>query len=55
MKAEKLLLKLMDTIHCTYLDMGGNNKYFLTHKSVPVIKEIQLYFFLKDAVEKGYE
>ena len=43
--AHILLEKLMMTIVCTHLDMGGNDKYTPTHKSLPIIKEIKLYLY----------
>ncbi len=42
-KSKKLLKKLMKTISCTHLDMGGKNKYALTHKSMSIIIEIEAY------------
>jgi len=54
-KPKELLIKLMNTIHCTHLDMGGNDRYTLTHKSLPVIKEIKLYFFKEECLNDDDE
>ena len=42
-KSTELLIKLMDNVKCIHLDMGGNNKYHLTHKAMPIITEIKAY------------
>jgi hypothetical protein len=42
-KATKLLSRLDETIKCTHLDMGGDDRYTLTPRSYPIIKEIKLY------------
>lgn len=47
-KAIELLSRLDETIRCTHLDMGGNDRYSLTLKSYPIIKEIKLYLIQAD-------
>ena len=42
-KAIELLSRLDETIRCTHLDMGGDDRYSLTLRSYPIIKEIELY------------
>jgi hypothetical protein len=46
-KDREYLKKLMNTISQIHLDMGGNHKYALSHKSHKLITEIQYYLYEK--------
>ena len=41
--ADELLIELDQNLKCVHLDMGGNHKYMVTHKTQPVLREIKEY------------
>jgi hypothetical protein len=46
---------LMYTINCVYLDMGGNDRFVLNHKSHKIIKELKYKLTLLENDDKLIE
>jgi hypothetical protein len=42
-ESDRLLIELNSLLKCTHLDMGGQHKYMVTHKTQPVLREIKEY------------
>lgn len=54
-KAHELLVKLVDSIGIIGLDMGGNHKYILGHRSHSIITEIKKYLWEETNKDKSQD
>lgn len=51
-KEEEYLKDLIYSLVTVHLDMGGNNKYALSHHSHKLVDEIKSYLYAKDNLDE---